>query len=265
MNKKLLTTLLLCIFTLEPLCWAEEIIIGADGQARYANQETPMKTTTSGQKYTTTQNPQIIKNTQTQYNYKEGNMDLNNNNKNINKVATSSDLAEYDRLNYKASCADIDLAQAVKFYYPDKFRYIENNLELMKEYYIFRQQNIKPEEPIYKTNDSKILKSDLNDLDDIVKKNAEILLDNGMLPACNIESFKTFFLSELETDETNIQALCAMAKEYNLPRIIFFTFYIFNIIIIESFLIIIFTFYIIIFNFRNFSTTTMKFIMIIVY
>ena len=42
MNKKLLTTLLLCIFTLEPMCWAEEIIIGADGQARYVNQETPV-------------------------------------------------------------------------------------------------------------------------------------------------------------------------------------------------------------------------------
>lgn len=42
MNKKLLTTLLLCIFTFEPICWAEEIIIGADGQARYANQETPV-------------------------------------------------------------------------------------------------------------------------------------------------------------------------------------------------------------------------------
>ena len=42
MNKKLLTTLLLCIFTIEPLCWAEEIIIGADGQARYVNQETPV-------------------------------------------------------------------------------------------------------------------------------------------------------------------------------------------------------------------------------
>ena len=42
MNKKLLTTLLLCIFTIEPLCWAEEVIIGADGQARYANQETPV-------------------------------------------------------------------------------------------------------------------------------------------------------------------------------------------------------------------------------
>ena len=39
MNKKLLTTLLLCIFTLEPLCWAEEVIVGADGQARYANQK----------------------------------------------------------------------------------------------------------------------------------------------------------------------------------------------------------------------------------
>lgn len=220
MNKKLLTTLLLCILIFEPICWAEEIIIGADGQARYANQETPMKTTTSGQKYTTTQNPQIIKNTQTQYNYKEGNMDLNNNDKNdnIHKGSRYDDLVEYDRLNYKASCADIDLAQAVKFYYPDKFRYIENNLELMKEYYIFRQQNIKPEEPIYKTNDSKILKSDLNDLDDIVKKNAEILLDNGILPACNIESFKLFFLSELETDETNIQALCSMAKEYNLSQ-----------------------------------------------
>ncbi len=42
MNKKLLTTLLLCIFTFEPICWAEEIIIGADGQAKYVNQETPV-------------------------------------------------------------------------------------------------------------------------------------------------------------------------------------------------------------------------------
>ena len=39
MNKKLLTTLLLCIFTFEPLCLAEEVIIGADGQARYSNQQ----------------------------------------------------------------------------------------------------------------------------------------------------------------------------------------------------------------------------------
>ena len=340
MNKKLLTTLLLCIFTIEPLCWAEEIIIGADGQARYANQETPMKTITSGQKYTTTQNPQIIKNTQTQYNYKEGNMDLlkkyqndnekvlsygidkelskmdktsllasqnkgvvgnsdvvmddikgrtelpwyngnyvvwntgmgqnevfysqefnnqkyeaafvviikpktgenfircyeyvadaglsmqlktiliyykdshnalflydankkllahkiddkvtilnsqivttsNNlkqlaevlNNPNaaskaqsvakqqaeiqkqqeenarISKVATSSEFAEYDRLNYKASCANIDLAQAVASYYGGNFYYIENNPKLMKDYYFFRKHNIDPNILIYK-------------------------------------------------------------------------------------------------------------------
>lgn len=340
MNKKLLTILLLCIFTIEPLCWAEEIIIGADGQARYANQETPMKTTTSGQKYTTTQNPQIIKNTQTQYNYKEGNMDLikkyqndnekvlsygidtelskmdktsllssqnngaignsdvvmenikgrtelpwyngnyvvwntgmgqngvfysqefnnqkyetafvviikpktgenfircyeyvadtglsmqlktiliyykdshnalflydankkllahkiddkvtvlnsqivttsNNlkqlaevlNNPNaaskaqsvakqqaeiqkqqeenarISKVATSSEFAEYDRLNYKASCANIDLAQAVASYYGGNFYYIENNPKLMKDYYFFRKHNIDPDKLIYK-------------------------------------------------------------------------------------------------------------------
>ena len=39
MNKKLLTTLLLCIFTFEPLCWAEEVIVGANGQARYSNQK----------------------------------------------------------------------------------------------------------------------------------------------------------------------------------------------------------------------------------
>ena len=340
MNKKLLTILLLCIFTLEPLCWAEEIIIGADGQARYANQETPMKTTTSGQKYTTTQNPQIIKNTQTQYNYKEGNMDLlkkyqndnekvfsygidtelskmdktsllssqnkgivgnsdvvmddikgrtelpwyngnyvvwntgmgqngvfysqefnnqkyetafvviikpktgenfircyeyvadaglsmrlktiliyykdshnalflydankkllahkiddnvtvlnsqivtvsNNlkqlanvlNNPNaaskaqsiakqqaeiqkqqeenarISKVATSSEFAEYDRLNYKASCANIDLAQAVASYYGGNFYYIENNPKLMKDYYFFRKHNIELNNLVYK-------------------------------------------------------------------------------------------------------------------
>ncbi len=42
MNKKLLTTLLLCIFTFEPICWAEEVIVGVDGQARYVNQETPV-------------------------------------------------------------------------------------------------------------------------------------------------------------------------------------------------------------------------------
>ena len=340
MNKKLLTTLLLCIFTIEPLCCAEEIIIGADGQARYANQETPMKTTTSGQKYTTTQNPQRIKNTQTQYNYKEGNMDLlkkyqndnekvlscgidtelskmdktsllssqnkgivgnsdvvmddikgrtelpwyngnyvvwntgmgqngvfysqefnnqkyetafvviikpktgenfircyeyvadaglsmrlktiliyykdshnalflydankkllahkiddnvtvlnsqivtvsNNlkqlanvlNNPNaaskaqsiakqqaeiqkqqeenarISKVATSSEFAEYDRLNYKASCANIDLAQAVASYYGGNFYYIENNPKLMKDYYFFRKHNIELNNLVYK-------------------------------------------------------------------------------------------------------------------
>lgn len=39
MNKKLLTTFLLCIFTFEPMCWAEEIIVGANGQARYSNQK----------------------------------------------------------------------------------------------------------------------------------------------------------------------------------------------------------------------------------
>ncbi len=39
MNKKLLTTLLLCIFTIEPICWAEEVIVGANGQARYSNQK----------------------------------------------------------------------------------------------------------------------------------------------------------------------------------------------------------------------------------
>lgn len=340
MNKKLLTTLLLCIFTFEPICWAEEIIIGADGQARYANQETPMKTTTSGQKYTTTQNPQTIKNTQTQYNYKEGNMDLlkkyqNNNEKvlsygidtelskmdktsllssqnngaignsdvvmenikgrtelpwyngnyvvwntgmgqngvfysqefnnqkyetafvviikpktgenfircyeyvadaglsmklktiliyykdshnalflydankkllahkiddnitvlnpqivtvsnnlkqlaeilnnpnaaskaqsvakqqaeiqkqqeenaRISKVATSSEFAEYDRLNYKASCANIDLAQAVASYYGGNFYYIENNPKLMKDYYFFRKHNIELNNLVYK-------------------------------------------------------------------------------------------------------------------
>ena len=340
MNKKLLTTLLLCIFTFEPICWAEEIIIGADGQARYANQETPMKTTTSGQKYTTTQNPQIIKNTQTQYNYKEGNMDLlkkyqNDNEKvfsygidtelskmdktsllssqnngivgnsdvvmddikgrtelpwyngnyvvwntgmgqngvfysqefnnqkyetafvviikpktgenfircyeyvadaglsmklktiliyykdshnalflydankkllahkiddnitvlnpqivtasnnlkqlanvlnnpsaaskaqklknqqeeiqkqqeeieRISKVATSSELAEYDSLNYKASCANIDLAQAVASYYGGNFYYIENNPKLMKDYYFFRKHNIELNNIVYK-------------------------------------------------------------------------------------------------------------------
>ncbi len=340
MNKKLLTTLLLCIFTIEPICWAEEVIIGADGQARYANQETPIKTTTSGQRYTTTQNPQIIKNTQTQYNYKEGNMDLlkkyqndnekvfsygidtelskmdktsllssqnhgvvgnsdvvmddikgrtelpwyngnyvvwntgmgqngvfysqefnnqkyetafvviikprtgenfircyeyvadtglsmqlktiliyykdshnalflydankkllahkiddnvtvlnpqivttsNNlkqlaevlNNPNaaskaqsvakqqaeiqkqqeenarISKVATSSEFAEYDRLNYKASCANIDLAQAIASYYGGNFYYIENSPKLMKDYYFFRKYNIDPNNLVYK-------------------------------------------------------------------------------------------------------------------
>ena len=101
MNKKLLTTLLLCIFTIEPLCWAEEIIIGADGQARYANQETPMKTTTSGQKYTTTKNPQIIKNTQTQYNYKEGNMDLlkryQNDNEKVFSYGIDTELSKMDK------------------------------------------------------------------------------------------------------------------------------------------------------------------------
>ena len=39
MNKKLLTTLLLCIFTFEPICWAEEIIIGVDNQTKCSNQK----------------------------------------------------------------------------------------------------------------------------------------------------------------------------------------------------------------------------------
>ena len=107
MNKKLLTTLLLCIFTIEPLCWAEEIIIGADGQARYANQETPMKTTTSGQKYTTTKNPQIIKNTQTQYNYKEGNMDLlkkyQNDNEKVFSYGIDTELSKMDKTSLLSS------------------------------------------------------------------------------------------------------------------------------------------------------------------
>lgn len=37
--KKIITLLLLCVFCIEPVCLAQEIIVGTDGQARYANQE----------------------------------------------------------------------------------------------------------------------------------------------------------------------------------------------------------------------------------
>ncbi len=38
MNKKFLTTLILLTFCATPICWAGEIIVGVDGQARYANE-----------------------------------------------------------------------------------------------------------------------------------------------------------------------------------------------------------------------------------
>ncbi len=40
MNKKFLTTLILLTFCATPICWAGEIIVGMDGQASYANEQT---------------------------------------------------------------------------------------------------------------------------------------------------------------------------------------------------------------------------------
>lgn len=141
MNKKFLTTLILLTFCATPICWAGEIIVGADGQARYANQETPIKEVQTPTRNTQTpvkSVPTQQKNNQTpvkQTQNKTSEVNVAKTNNNLAKVqidaARAKELAEYDKINYKASTFNMDLAQAVSIYYDV---YAENDLDVMKNY-----------------------------------------------------------------------------------------------------------------------------------
>ena len=63
-----------------------------------------------------------------------------------------------------------------------------------------------------------VLKSVFNNYDDITKKNAEFLIDNGVLTYDNLETFKYYRITELKTDEKNIQALCSIIKDFKLDK-----------------------------------------------